>query len=510
MTPVLTAPAAAKVRLDAALGRVSSYRLVLSVLAVFVLYSLVLNLLGWLRFGIPAMLASLVVCVGVSYVANRGIAAIFRVRPHSESALVTGLLVYFLFWPSLAPLDLGVTALACLFAAASKYVLAFHARHAFNPAAFGAFAVALTGWGAATWWAGTPAMLWAVAPGALLVLYRVQRLAMAAVFAVVALALNSAVFATAGVFPAGAVVQAVAQGPLVFFAGFMLSEPLTMPGRRRHQYAYAAVIAAAYALPFALGPISGSPETALVIGNLLAFAFGLSQGLDLKFVERRRLTPTSYEFVFVPGRRARFLPGQYAELSLPHSGGAWAGRRRTFSFTSAPSSDVVAFGVSTPAPVSPAKQVLLDLEPGRRVWAAAVAGDFVLPRDQGVPLLLVAGGIGLTPFASMLRALKSAGEERDVVVLASVSAPEELAFAGVLQASRARVVVRTSDGGAVPDFAEDAGMAPFTPQRLRELVPDIGERTAYVSGPPSFVGAVGPALRAAGARRVRRDAFSGY
>ncbi|WP_422933600.1 oxidoreductase [Sinomonas sp. P47F7] len=510
MTPVLTAPAAAKVRLDAALGRVSSYRLVLTVLAVLVLYSLVLNVLGWLRFGIPAMLASLVVCLAVSYGANRGVAAIFRVRPHSESALVTGLLLYFLFWPSLAPLDLAVTALACVLAAASKYVLAFRARHVFNPAAFGAFAVGLTGWGAATWWAGTPAMLWAVAPGALLVLYRVQRLAMASVFATVALTLTAAVFATAGILPVGAIVQAIAQGPLVFFAGFMLSEPLTMPGRRRYQYAYSAVIAAAYALPFSLGPVSGSPETALLLGNLLAFAFGLSQGLDLRFVERRRLTPTSHEFVFVPTRAARFLPGQYAELSLPHAGGAWAGRRRTFSFTSAPSSDVVAFGVSTAPPVSPAKQVLLDLEPCRRVWAAAVGGDFVLPRDLDVPVLLVAGGIGLTPFASMLRALKTSGEAGDVVVLVSVSTAEELAFAGVLKASRARVVVRTSDGGAVPDFAEDAGAAPFTPQRLRELVPDIGERTAYVSGPPSFVGGVGPALRAAGARRVRRDAFSGY
>ncbi|MDQ4502035.1 oxidoreductase [Sinomonas sp. ASV322] len=510
MTPILTAPSAAKVRLDTALGRMSPYRLVLSLLAVLALYSMVLDGLGWLTFGVPAMLASLAVCVTVSYGVNRGVAALFRVRPHTESALVTGLLVYFLFWPSLAPTDLAATALACAVAAASKYVLAWRGRHALNPAAFGAFAVGLTGWSAAAWWVGTPAMLWAVVPCALLVLYRVERLAMAGVFAVVALAGTSAVLGAAGVAPGPTFTQTLAQGPLVFFAGFMLSEPVTAPGRRIHQLAYAAVIAAAYALPFGLGPISGSPELALLVGNALAFALGFSRGLDLRFVERRRLTPTSHEFVFVPHRPARFLPGQYAELSLPHAGKALAGSRRTFSFASAPSADVVTFGVGTAPPVSPAKQVLLDLVPGQRVQAATVGGDFVLPRNPAVPLVFVAGGIGLMPFASMLRSLKSTGEARDVVFLISVPSADELAFADVLKASKARVIVRTSDGDAPPPFAEDAGPALFSAARLRELVPDIAERTAYVSGPPSFVGAVAPALRHAGARRVRRDAFSGY
>lgn len=510
MTPVLATPAAAKVRFDSALGRVSPYRLVASVLAVLAVYSMVLNALGWLRFGIPAMLASLIVCLGAAYGANRGVAALFRVRPHSESALVTGLLLYFLFWPSLAPADLALTALACVMAVASKYVLAVHGRHAFNPAAFGAFAVGLTGLSAAAWWAGTPAMLWGVVPGALLVLYRVQRLVMAAVFAVVAIVLSTIVAGGPTASPLDSAVQALTQAPLVFFAGFMLSEPLTMPGRRRYRLAYAAVVALAYALPYGFGPVASSPELALLVGNLLAFAFGLSRGVPLRFVERRRLTRTAEEFVFLPGRRARFLPGQYADLNLPTPGGLLPGSRRTFSFASSPSSDLISFGVGIAPPLSPSKQFLRRLEPGQRVQVAAIGGDFVLPRDREVPVLLVAGGIGMTPFASMLRAVRSRGEARDVVVLASVPSPEELPFADVLRSSGARVIVRTSDGGSPPDFAEDAGSEAFTAQRLRELVPDLAARTAFVSGPPSFVGAVARSLRKAGAAHVRRDAFSGY
>nr|WP_138442698.1 oxidoreductase [Sinomonas susongensis] len=497
-------------RLAAAIGRIGTYRLVVVVLAVLAAYSVLLGALGSLPFSAPAMLASVLVCVATSYGLNRLVAAAVRVAPQADSALVTGLLLYFLFWPSLAPLDLAVTALACAIATLSKYLLAWRGRHVFNPAALGAFVVGFTGWGAAVWWVGTPAMLWVVLPGALLVLYRAQRLAMAGLFALVALGVSAAVLAQVGVSPLSSLPQAIFQGPLVFFAGFMLSEPLTMPGRRSYRYGYAAVIGVAYALPFAVGPLSTSPEAALLLGNLLSFGFGLTRGAGLRFVERRELTPASHEFVFLPSRHVRFAPGQYAELSLPGGGMAGGGSRRTFSFTSAPSSDLVAFGVSTAPPISRSKRSLLELAPGQPAYLAAVGGDFVLPRSIEEPVLLVAGGIGITPFASMLRAARSSGEERDVVLVVSVPSAAELGYADVLRTSGARVIVRTSDGGAPAPFAEDAGSAPFTAARLRELVPDIAARTAYVSGPPAFVGAVAKALRKAGARHVRRDAFSGY
>ncbi len=87
-------------RLDTALGRLTMYRLVLWVLAVLAGYSLLLNVLGWLTFGLPEMLAHLALCLGLTYASSQGLAALFHVRPHTESSLITGLLLYFLFWPS--------------------------------------------------------------------------------------------------------------------------------------------------------------------------------------------------------------------------------------------------------------------------------------------------------------------------------------------------------------------------------------------------------------------------
>ena len=77
-------------RLDTALGRLTMYRLVLWVLAILAGYSLLLNVLGWLTFGLPEMLAHLALCLGLTYASSQGLAALFHVRPprnpHSSPA----------------------------------------------------------------------------------------------------------------------------------------------------------------------------------------------------------------------------------------------------------------------------------------------------------------------------------------------------------------------------------------------------------------------------------------
>src|SRR5689334_10994426 len=98
---------AVKSRLDTWLGRFTMYRLILWVLAILVAYSMVLDVLGWLTFGIPEMLVHLALCVGLTYLSSRLLALVFRVRPHSESSLITGLLLYFLFWPAFGAADMA-------------------------------------------------------------------------------------------------------------------------------------------------------------------------------------------------------------------------------------------------------------------------------------------------------------------------------------------------------------------------------------------------------------------
>jgi Na+-transporting NADH:ubiquinone oxidoreductase subunit NqrB len=221
-----------KSRMDSWLGRFTMYRLILWVLAILAAYSMVLEMLGWLTFGLSEMIAHLAVCLGLTYGANRLLATLFQIKPHSESSLITGLLLYFLFWPSLAVLDLAGIALACVLASASKYALAFRGRHIFNPAAAGAFITSFTGLNVATWWAATPAMLWLLVPGVFLIVYRTRKVLMAGTFLLVATSIICVELLRVGMTFDSALWQALAQRPLLFFVGFMLTEPLTLPPRR--------------------------------------------------------------------------------------------------------------------------------------------------------------------------------------------------------------------------------------------------------------------------------------
>lgn len=511
MTATISSPLSS--RLDTALGRFTMYRLVLWVLAVLAGFSLLLEVLGWLTFGLPEMIAHLVLCLGLTYASNRALAAVFHVRPHSESSLITGLLLYFLFWPTQFPaglqyLDLAGVALACVLASASKYALAWRGRHLFNPAAAGAFLTGLTGLNIATWWAATPAMLWLVLPGVLLVLYRVRKLLMASVFTVVAVSIVAVELLRAGMGPGEALWQTLAQRPVLFFVGFMLTEPLTLPPRRWQQLTLAAVVGLLFAIPYNLGFVANSPELALLVGNALAFTAGQRGRVLLRFRGSRPLTPTTTEFSFQPERPLNFIPGQYLELNLPHAKADHKGRRRVFSLTSPPDSPELRIGVGTAGPLSTAKQSLLALVPGDELTATTVGGDFVLPRTPGVPVLLIAAGIGITPYLAQLSG--GAAGERDVVLLYLARNAAELAYAGELERTGARVIARLADGSAPPAFMQDAGSIRIDRTSLKDLVPDVADREVYVSGSPASVRSLRAAARRAGARRIHVDSFSGY
>ena len=295
----------------------------------------------------------------------------------------------------------------------------------------------------------------------------------------------------------------------------------------------AAVVGVVFAVPYNFGFVANSPELALLLGNLIAFFAGQRGGIRLHFQGSRPLTPTTTEFRFRPERSVRFTPGQYMELNLPHTGSDGKGRRRVFSVTSSPEEPDVSFGVGTAEPLSAAKRALRSLEPGDTLTATAVGGDFVMPRDRSVPVLLIAAGIGITPFLAHLNA--GAARKRDVALLYLAKNAAELAYAHELERSGARVLVRLSDGsappqafrnavvGAAPDGASRlegsvqaaAGPGPGRSTRLdgpalKELVPDISEREVYISGSPASVRSLRTAARRAGAKKVHTDSFAGY
>jgi glycine betaine catabolism B len=505
-------------------GCMTMYKLVLIALAAITVTAIVFSLTGQLGYGPLAVLASLAVSVGFSVGASWLGAAIVRVTPHTESAIITGSLVFFIMQPSLELLGLAGIAMAAVAAGVSKYLLAVRGRHIFNPAALGAFVPTIIvfstlaaggpflGLSYALWWVGTPLLQLVVVTGAFLVLYRTQRLPLGVTFIVLAVIGASSVAIAGGQPPLDAVRQALLQSPILFFAAFMLSEPLTLPPRRWQQMLEAIVVAVLFTVPLPIGPLSNSPLFALLVGNLIGFAFGQRRSIRLDYLGKTAIGPTTWQLAFQPARPVRFRPGQYMELSIPHEKPDFRGTRRYFSISSAPSADgPITFALTVPEKSSSFKRRLLDLEPGAIVRGTGVGGDFALPSRVEEPLLLVAGGIGITPFASQLAHAHEAGENRDVVVVYSTSTPGPLPYAELLERSGARVVLfAPAAPNPLPAGWDYAGEGRVTGERIADAVPDAAQRRSFISGPPALVATLRSALRSMGVRRVHVDYFSGY
>ena len=494
-----------RARIDALTGRVSMYRLATISLAIVLMQAVFFAFLGAIGPDPYAILGTLGVVLVATLGANEVAARLARVVPHRESSVITALIVTCIVLPSLTTVGLIVAAGTGVLAALSKYLVVWRGRHLLNPAATGVFVAGIIGFsvnqGVGFWWIATPALLPAVAVGALLLLDRTRRLDVGLIFVVLAIVIIGARFVLTGTAPLGAVTTVLQLFPIVFLAGFMLSEPLTLPPRRWQQWLTAVVVAVAFSVPFSLGPIYTSPELALVVGNIVAFAVSRRSGFSLRVLERSSLSPAATEWLFEPSRPVRFEAGQYLELHLPHNADV-RGTRRTFSIASAPERAAsaveprVAIGMRTPEGGSSFKATLAALEPGTRIAVTQIAGDFVLPRDASMPLLLLAGGIGMTPFASQLASIVARGEQRDIVVVVVPSNPDEVLYRDSIEAANARLVVLSREA--------------LTTDALRDAVPDLTSRRAYVSGPPAVVSAAASALRRAGAKRVQTDYFAGY
>ncbi len=489
---------------------ISMYKGLLLGLTGIWLVAILLSFMGTLNFSPLALAASTVALVGTTTLASLLCGWLFGVKSQLDSSFITGLILVFIFTPTLAGPQLLVLAFVGLIAGVSKYVITFRGRHIFNPAAFAAVVVGLTGLGAASWWVATPALTPIVLLVALVSVYQTKRFIVPGVFLAITIPVLLIQFLAFGATPIESV-WLLMSWPILFLAGIMLTEPLTLPPRKWQMAIVAAVVAIAFLIPFKIGAFQMTPALALLIGNIVAAVFAARQAISLTLKKRTALTPSTDEFVFETSAPLHYEPGQYMEVMLPHKRMDFRGARRRFSITSIPNTNQASIGVKFYEPSSSFKRTLKALGDGATMRVVNVEGDFVLPKDTTRPLLFIAGGIGITPFMSHLRSLLSTKEPRDIELVYAVSNPEEIAYKEVLVKSGIRVVVVAAE--KPKDFPKNwlyGKSSRINYEEFASLVPDASERWAYISGPTPFVQHGKSRLRKLGVKGIKTDYFAGY
>jgi ferredoxin-NADP reductase len=122
----------------------------------------------------------------------------------------------------------------------------------------------------------------------------------------------------------------------------------------------------------------------------------------LKLIDRNEVARGTKVFVFEKPKGFTFKPGQYGGFTLidpPETD--VGGITRRFSLSSAPDDKHIV--IATRIQNTAYKRVLNALPLDSVIKFAGPTGTFILHEDHAIPAVLIAGGIGITPFHSMIK-----------------------------------------------------------------------------------------------------------
>ena len=501
-------------RIDDILDGITMYRLVLYYLIFLLAAALALAATGFLHLDPYALLFTTGFLVGMCAVVNWLLAKVFDVPANAESAYITALILALIIAPLNSYQDLWFLGWTAVWAMASKYIIAINRKHLFNPAAFAVALTYLTINQSANWWVGSAAMLPVVALGGILLVRKLRRWELVTTFLAVAVGTAVTFSLVTGADAVAATQNMVLNSPLVFFAFVFLTEPLTLPPTRQWRLWYAALVGFLFTPEFHVGSFYTTPEIALLIGNAFSYIVSPKANLLLTLKAKIQVAPDVWDFIFVPAKKLAFAPGQYMEWTLAHPDPDNRGNRRFFTLASSPTEGLVRVGVKFHEDSSTLKQALLALEPQDEIMASHLAGDFVLPKDPRQKLVFIAGGIGITPFRSMIQYLMDTREWRPIVLFFSNKSSREIVYKNVLDKAQQVLGLKTiytlTDRRQVPPGWRGK-VGHITPQMIKAEVPDYYDCMYYVSGPAQMVDSVKEALHWLGVRdsRIKTDYFSG-
>lgn len=208
-----------------------------------------------------------------------------------------------------------------------------------------------------------------------------------------------------------------------------------------------------------------------------------------------------------------YEPGQTISLILPRPEGSEPPtQKHTFSLVSAPYQDDLC--ITTRMRDSEFKHALGALQAGSTFKFSGPYGKLTLPVDATRPIVLIAGGIGITPFMSMAQHATHEKLAHKLLLLYSNRKPEDAAFLDALQA-----LVQHNPNFSMKATMTDAqgaawsGMtAHLDAKTIEHATSALNDPIYYLVGAPGMVEALTDALRGLGVDDddIRSEGFYGY
>lgn len=220
----------------------------------------------------------------------------------------------------------------------------------------------------------------------------------------------------------------------------------------------------------------------------------------LKLVNKEHLVDNVWAYRFQPSEPFVWIAGQYVRVELPHDNLDEEGAKRWFTNSAAPYEGMLQ--ITTRITNSTFKQALATLTEGDELQLIENSeGDFVW-QDSELPLVFIAGGIGVTPFYSILKQRVYDQLPIDVTLIYGART-EDIPFKDEL----AQWVANNDNFNVKYVIGK-----PLTAEKLTELEPNLNQSLVYLSGPEVMVEVLGKSLKTHGLpeAQFKHDSFPNY
>ncbi len=213
-------------------------------------------------------------------------------------------------------------------------------------------------------------------------------------------------------------------------------------------------------------------------------------------------------FVFKAGQNADFTLVNIDPAQLDTEGAT-----RTFSFASAPSEPDIL--IATRIRNTAFKHILQNLPAGAEIQMDGPYGNMVLHSNASRPAVMITGGIGITPFRSMVVEATTQKLNHQIYLFYSNRAPKDAAFLEELKELEEtnpnfKLIVTMTDD---PTWPGEKGYITLEMIK-RYLAPSFSilSPVFYLAGPPAMTGAMHQMLNGFGISDddIRMEEFAGY
>jgi len=239
--------------------------------------------------------------------------------------------------------------------------------------------------------------------------------------------------------------------------------------------------------------------------------------MKLKLVEKRDEAKGTKSFFWETEKPVNYLAGQYFYFTLPSLNYPDPrGATRHFTLSSSPTEGNLLRNTTRIREESGYKKTLDELEIGTLIEGEGPNGTFILDEAEPGPHVFLAGGIGITPFRSMIKYAADKNLNTQIHLIYSNSIPEEIAFRAELDGlAKSWPNLKLDMTVTKPEESKEPwkGLTGRIDENLiQKLVPDLGSNIFWVCGPPAMVEAMEQTLGKLNlsSGKVRSEKFTGY